>query len=137
MFGIGLPEILVILAVALIVVGPEKLPELARSLAKGLNELKKSVNQVREELGEEEKILTDAKGELDKTVADLQRNFIDIKTETETETKRIPLDHDHVASGADIMDFSLHSDERPWEKDRKKEPAVDSHPNGQKEEKQT
>ncbi|RUM38613.1 MAG: twin-arginine translocase subunit TatB, partial [Desulfobulbus sp.] len=47
MFGIGLPEMIVIMAVALIVVGPDKLPELARSLAKGLNEFKKTMNQVK------------------------------------------------------------------------------------------
>ena len=50
MFGIGLPEMLVILAVALIVVGPDKLPELARSLARGVIELKKTAETVKEEL---------------------------------------------------------------------------------------
>jgi sec-independent protein translocase protein TatB len=40
MFGIGLPEMIVIMAVALIVVGPDKLPELARSLAKGIGEIR-------------------------------------------------------------------------------------------------
>jgi len=39
MFGIGLPELILIMAVALIVVGPEKLPDLARGLAKQLIEL--------------------------------------------------------------------------------------------------
>ena len=46
MFGIGLPEMIVILAVALIVVGPDKLPDMARSVAKWVLELKKTVNQV-------------------------------------------------------------------------------------------
>ena len=50
MFGIGLPEMLVILAVALIVVGPDKLPELARSLARGVIELKKAAETVKEDL---------------------------------------------------------------------------------------
>ncbi|HBT96543.1 MAG TPA: hypothetical protein DEB25_02295 [Desulfobulbaceae bacterium] len=50
MFGIGLPEMLVILAVALIVVGPDKLPELARSLAKGVMDLKKTAETVKEGL---------------------------------------------------------------------------------------
>jgi len=40
MFGIGLPELIIILVVALFVVGPSKLPELAKSLGKGLKELK-------------------------------------------------------------------------------------------------
>lgn len=47
MFGIGMPELLLILAVALIVLGPKKLPELARSLGKGLAELKKSTEELK------------------------------------------------------------------------------------------
>jgi TatA/E family protein of Tat protein translocase len=34
MFGIGMPELLIILAVALIVIGPKKLPDMARALRK-------------------------------------------------------------------------------------------------------
>ncbi|MFM7143469.1 MAG: twin-arginine translocase TatA/TatE family subunit, partial [Alphaproteobacteria bacterium] len=36
MFGIGMPEMVVILVVALIVLGPRRLPEVARALGKGL-----------------------------------------------------------------------------------------------------
>lgn len=53
MFGIGLPEMILILALALIVVGPDKLPELARSLAKGVLELKKTVSSLKENLADE------------------------------------------------------------------------------------
>jgi sec-independent protein translocase protein TatB len=42
MFGIGLPELIVIMALALIVIGPDKLPEMARSLAKTVMDLKKN-----------------------------------------------------------------------------------------------
>jgi TatA/E family protein of Tat protein translocase len=38
--NIGLPEILVVLVIALIVFGPKRLPELGRSLGKGINEFK-------------------------------------------------------------------------------------------------
>ena len=53
MFGIGLPEMILILALALIVVGPDKLPELARSVAKGVLELKKTVSALKEDLADE------------------------------------------------------------------------------------
>jgi len=53
MFGIGLPEMILILALALIVVGPDKLPELARSVAKGVLELKKTVSTLKEDLAED------------------------------------------------------------------------------------
>jgi len=49
MFGIGLMEMLVILAVALLVVGPDKLPGLARSLARTILELKKTAESMKNE----------------------------------------------------------------------------------------
>jgi sec-independent protein translocase protein TatB len=53
MFGIGLPEFILILALALIVVGPEKLPDLAKTFAKQLLELKKTANALKDSLQEE------------------------------------------------------------------------------------
>lgn len=53
MFGIGMSEMILICALALIVVGPDKLPELARSLAKGVMELKKTATGLKESLTDE------------------------------------------------------------------------------------
>jgi sec-independent protein translocase protein TatA len=44
MFGIGMPELLIIMVIALIVIGPQKLPELAKSLGKGLAEFKRATD---------------------------------------------------------------------------------------------
>jgi len=49
MFGIGMTELLVILAIALVVIGPKKLPELARSLGKGLAEFRRASTEMRRE----------------------------------------------------------------------------------------
>jgi Tat protein translocase TatB subunit len=48
MFGLGLTEIMVILVVALLFIGPEKLPEVAKSLGRGLRELRKVTDDVRD-----------------------------------------------------------------------------------------
>ena len=50
MFGIGLPELIVIAVIALIVVGPKKLPDLAKSLGKGLSEFRRAADDVTENI---------------------------------------------------------------------------------------
>ena len=48
MFGIGMPEMLVILALALIIIGPKKLPDLAKSLGRAMREFKKATSEFKE-----------------------------------------------------------------------------------------
>ncbi|VAX15699.1 Twin-arginine translocation protein TatB [hydrothermal vent metagenome] len=74
MFGIGMPEVLVIMAVALIVIGPAKLPELARSLGKGYAEFSRSMRDVRKgfndmtsDFEEEREIITNPTRVIEKT----------------------------------------------------------------------
>jgi len=50
MFGIGVPELLVILVVALIVLGPKRLPDVAKALGKGLAEFRKATADLTDEL---------------------------------------------------------------------------------------
>jgi Tat protein translocase TatB subunit len=47
MFGIGMSEMILIAALALIVIGPKKLPGLARSLGRGFAEFKRATNELK------------------------------------------------------------------------------------------
>ena len=47
MFGVGLPEMMIIAVVALLVIGPDKLPGVLRSIGKGLVQLKRATSDVR------------------------------------------------------------------------------------------
>ncbi len=63
MFGIGMPEFLLIMAIALIVIGPKKLPDLAKALGKALGEFKKATSELKDSL------------EIDKPLSDVKRSF--------------------------------------------------------------
>jgi Tat protein translocase TatB subunit len=61
MFGIGIQELVVILIVALIVLGPDKLPEVARTIGKALGELRKATSGITDELRDMTNVFEDDK----------------------------------------------------------------------------
>ena len=71
MFGpIGMPELIVIMVIALIIFGPRKLPELGRSLGRSLNEFKRASNELKHTLDEE--IRVDEQRTADQRAAETQ-----------------------------------------------------------------
>lgn len=60
MFGLGFGELMVIMLIALIFIGPKKLPELAKGLGKGLREFQNATKGFSEQLDQAKKELTDA-----------------------------------------------------------------------------
>jgi len=75
MFGIGMPEMLLILAIALIVIGPKKLPDLAKSLGRALREFKKATSELKDSL------------EFDSELKDVKKSFNDISSDIEGSLK--------------------------------------------------
>jgi sec-independent protein translocase protein TatA len=53
MFGLGVQELLIILLIILIFFGAEKIPQLAKSLGKGMSEFRKASQEVKEEINKE------------------------------------------------------------------------------------
>jgi len=50
MFGIGLPELGLILIIALVVFGPKKLPEIGRAMGKSLNEFRRATDEIKKDI---------------------------------------------------------------------------------------
>jgi Tat protein translocase TatB subunit len=74
MFGIGFPELIVILVIALIVIGPSKLPDLARALGKGLAEFRKATQEIKDSLQFDEEI-QDIKDDLADSIHGIDHAF--------------------------------------------------------------
>jgi len=72
MFGnIGVPELLVILAIALLIFGPKKLPEVGRSIGRALREFRRTTDDIKEKIEEEVEAaeFQDIKEELEKDIS--------------------------------------------------------------------
>ena len=77
MFGIGMPELIIILAVALIVIGPKKLPDLAKTLGRALREFKQATNDFKESIY------------LDDEIKDVKNTLKNVKNDTTASVSKI------------------------------------------------
>lgn len=78
MFGIGMPEMILILVVALIVIGPKKLPDLAKSMGRALGEFRKAATDFKESM------------EIDTQLKDVKKAFDTKELMAKPESKSSP-----------------------------------------------
>lgn len=100
MFGLGMPEILMILAIALIVIGPKKLPDLAKTLGRAMGEFKRSAQDFKASIDIETTV---------KEVTDLETPATDLKKaveEAKQEAKTTESEKDDSNDNKADADFS-------------------------------
>lgn len=90
MFDLGIQELIVIFAVALLVFGPKKLPELSRTLGKGIRELKIALRGVKDSIDETEAAIEESVNKEAQTgVPEGEKNKENQKTRPEQDTDAV------------------------------------------------
>lgn len=84
MFGIGLQELFIILVIALLILGPDKLPDLARAIGKGIGEFRRATNELKDSINSDD--------ELRELKNNLSRAKDEMTTMIREETKDIDVD---------------------------------------------
>jgi TatA/E family protein of Tat protein translocase len=96
MFGMGMPEILLILAIALIVIGPKKLPDLAKSMGRAMREFKKATSELKESLEIDSEL-----GDVKKTFSDMNQDIKESVDLAGSYNKAAPAEKPPAPGGAD------------------------------------
>ncbi len=102
--NIGIPELIVILVVALLVIGPKKLPDVAQALGKAMAEFKRAMENVKEDLN-----VHAVKEEVD----DLKDSLLFKKSDEEEEKKDVPSPEKDIPGEVPSPDAKPDSDVKP------------------------
>ena len=72
MFGIGTGELIVILLIAIIILGPNEIPKIARTIGRGMRELERAKDELKKNIEFDDDSLEEIKSELDKTAREIK-----------------------------------------------------------------
>jgi TatA/E family protein of Tat protein translocase len=122
MFNIGLPELLIIVAIALIIFGPNKLPELAKAFGRAMREFKKATEEVKESFEAETKDLEEYKHTLtdENLLADLAEQIS--PPEPATEETSAPEEPSAPSETSSLTGASAQPEEEKVGEKKKEEP---------------
>ncbi len=122
MFNIGIPELLIIVAIALIVFGPNKLPELAKAFGRAMREFKKATEEVKESFEAETKDLEEIKHTLtdENLLADLAEEVS--SPEPPTEETSIQQERSVPSETPPVEEASAQTEWEKVEEKKKEEP---------------
>jgi Tat protein translocase TatB subunit len=98
MFGLGMPEILLILAIALIIIGPKKLPDLAKTLGKAMGEFKNAAQDFKNSINIESSI-----ADMDPSADEIQKNIKEANKELAKDADQ-KADKDSSTADADFIE---------------------------------
>jgi sec-independent protein translocase protein TatB len=130
MFGIGMPELILILAVALIVIGPKKLPDLAKSIGRALGEFKRATNDLKESI-QKETGLDDVRASFKGVDQDLKSAWKDTDAapapDTAADQEDVPATDEALSSVKQAMD-ELNQQHSPSAEPDTQDPAVQEQP---------
>jgi len=121
MFGIGMPELIIIMVIALIVIGPKKLPDLARALGRGMAEFRKATQEIKDSL--------DLDNEIQEVERDLADSVSGLDSAPEWEDRPAPSDEapefpasdKALTDGEETKEEAISADEQPAAQEAKKD----------------
>lgn len=119
MFGMGLPELIIIMVIALVVIGPSKLPDLARALGKGMSEFRKATQEIKDSLDVDED-LQDIKKDLVDSVSGLDSPPDVVDTESEDDEKPKYESFDEA-----IEEYEMNKEERASGGEKQEEASIE------------
>jgi sec-independent protein translocase protein TatB len=104
MFDIGFSELMVIAVVALIVIGPEKLPKVARTVGHLFGRMQRYVNDVKSDISREMALddLRKLQASMQETAQSLEQSVNETVRSAETEMNRIAADAPPAEAGTDV-----------------------------------